>query len=148
MKNCLSFVKSTINYLQLKTLSFILELSTCRSQPRDTKTFLHPIVCIRAEHVQWPEKKRWTFFRCRTSWNVIMHSQIVIADEVPSLLIESFAIDHGFIGYPKGRNVERALGPSCPCFMCIPILIITINIESFLGCHISHSLGLYLLHQI
>ena len=38
---------------------------------------------------------------------------------------------HGFIGYPKGRNVERALGPSCPCVLCI-----------------SHSLGLYLLHQI
>ena len=32
---------------------------------------------------------------------------------------------------PKGRNVERALGPSCPCVLCI-----------------SHSLGLYLLHQI
>ena len=28
---------------------------------------------------------------------------------------------HGFIGYPKGRNVERALGPSCPCILCIPI---------------------------
>ena len=55
---------------------------------------------------------------------------------------------HGFIGYPKGRNFERALGPSCPCVLCIPIHIITINIESFLGCHISHSLGLYLLHQI
>ena len=38
---------------------------------------------------------------------------------------------HGFIGYPKGRNVERALGPSCPCVLCI-----------------SHSLGLHLLHQI
>ena len=38
---------------------------------------------------------------------------------------------HGFIGYPKGRNVERALGPSCPCVLCT-----------------SHSLGLYLLHQI
>ena len=38
---------------------------------------------------------------------------------------------HGFIGYPKGRNVETALGPSCPCVLCI-----------------SHSLGLYLLHQI
>ena len=38
---------------------------------------------------------------------------------------------HGFIGYPKGRNVERALGPSCPCVLCI-----------------SHSLGLNLLHQI
>ena len=24
---------------------------------------------------------------------------------------------HGFIGYPKGRNVERALGPSCLCFV-------------------------------
>ena len=47
---------------------------------------------------------------------------------------------HGFIGYPKGRNVERALGPSCPCILCIPIHIITINIEPFLGCHISHSL--------
>ena len=23
---------------------------------------------------------------------------------------------HGFIGYPEGRNVERALGPSCPVF--------------------------------
>ena len=55
---------------------------------------------------------------------------------------------HGFIGYPKGRNVQRALGPSCPCVLCIPIHIITINIESFLGCHISHSLGLYLPHQI
>ena len=55
---------------------------------------------------------------------------------------------HGFIGYPNGRNVERALGPSCPCVLCIPIHIITINIESFLGCHISPSLGLYLLHQI
>ena len=75
-----------ISSLQLKTLSFIFELSTCRYQPRDTKTFLHPIVCIRAEHVQWPEKKRWT------SWKVIMYCQIVIADEVPSLLIESFAI--------------------------------------------------------
>ena len=50
---------------------------------------------------------------------------------------------HGFIGYPKGRNE-----PSCPCVLCIPIHIITINIESFLGCHISHSLGLYLLLQI
>ena len=38
---------------------------------------------------------------------------------------------HGFIGYPKGRNVERALGPSCPYVLCI-----------------SYSLGLYLLHQI
>ena len=47
---------------------------------------------------------------------------------------------HGFIGYPKARNVERALGPSCPCILCIPIHIITINIEPFLGCHISHSL--------
>ena len=28
---------------------------------------------------------------------------------------------HGFIGYPKGRNVERALGSSCPCILCIPI---------------------------
>ena len=37
---------------------------------------------------------------------------------------------HGFIGYPKGRNVARALGPSCPCVLCI-----------------SHSLGLYLLHR-
>ena len=55
---------------------------------------------------------------------------------------------HGFIGYPKGRNVETALGPSCPCILCIPIHIITINIDSFLGCHISHSLGLYLLQQI
>ena len=26
---------------------------------------------------------------------------------------------HGFIGYPKGRNVERALGPSCPCVLCV-----------------------------
>ena len=55
---------------------------------------------------------------------------------------------HGFIGYPKDRNVERALGPSCRCILYIPIHIITINIESFLGCHISHSLGLYLLHHI
>ena len=38
---------------------------------------------------------------------------------------------HGVIGYPKGRNVERALGPSCPCVLCI-----------------SHSLGLYLLDQV
>ena len=38
---------------------------------------------------------------------------------------------HGFLGYPKGRNVERALGPSYTCVLCI-----------------SHSLGLYLLHQI
>ena len=60
----------------------------------------------------------------------------------------AFQNGHGFIGYPKGRNVERALGPSCPCVLCIPIHIITINIESFWGCHISHSLGLYLLHQI
>ena len=59
------------------------------------------------------------------------------------------AIDngHGFIGYPKGRNVERALGPSFPCALYIHIHIITINIESFLGCHISHSLGLYLLNS-
>ena len=29
---------------------------------------------------------------------------------------------HGFIGYPKGRNVERALGPSCPCvFLYFPL---------------------------
>ena len=31
----------------------------------------------------------------------------------------------------KGRNVERALGPSCPCVLCI-----------------FHPLGLYQLHQI
>ena len=31
---------------------------------------------------------------------------------------------HGFIGYPKGQNVERALGPRCPCVLCIPIHII------------------------
>ena len=62
--------------------------------------------------------------------------------------MEAFRKGHGFIGYPKARNVERALGPSCPCVLCIPIHIITINIESFLGCHISHSLGQYLLHQI
>ena len=36
---------------------------------------------------------------------------------------------HGFIGYPKGRNVDRALGPSCPCVLCI-----------------SHSLGLYYMY--
>ena len=36
---------------------------------------------------------------------------------------------HGFIGYPKGRNVETALGTSCPCVLCIPINIITLNIE-------------------
>ena len=59
-----------------------------------------------------------------------------------------YLFGHGFIAYPKGRNVERAQGPSCPCVLCIPIHIITINIESFLGYHISHSLGLYLLHQI
>ena len=40
-------------------------------------------------------------------------------------------IGHGFKGYPKGRNVERALEPSCPCVLCI-----------------SHSLGLYLLHHL
>ena len=32
-------------------------------------------------------------------------------------------IGHGFIRYPKGRNVERALGPSGPCVLCIPIHI-------------------------
>ena len=36
---------------------------------------------------------------------------------------------HGFIGYPEGRNVERALGLSCPCVLCI-----------------SHSLGLYYMY--
>ena len=29
---------------------------------------------------------------------------------------------HGFIGYPKGRNVERALGPSCPCVLCLNLV--------------------------
>ena len=42
-----------------------------------------------------------------------------------------FSDGHGFIGYPKGRNVEIALGPSCPCVLCT-----------------SQSQGLYLLHQI
>ena len=44
-------------------------------------------------------------------------------------LNELFPHGHGFIGYPKGRNVERALEPSCPCILCIPIHIITININ-------------------
>ena len=48
---------------------------------------------------------------------------------------------HGFIGYPKDRNVERALGPSCPCILCIPIHIITINIEPFLGCHTNDTIS-------
>ena len=44
---------------------------------------------------------------------------------------QTISFGHGFVGYPKGRNVERALGPSCPCVLCI-----------------SHSRGLYLLNQI
>ena len=32
---------------------------------------------------------------------------------------QTISFGHGFIGYPKGRNVERALGPSCPCVLCI-----------------------------
>ena len=76
---------------------------------------------------------------------------LIITEQLDLVLFNSVIASlfgHGFIAYPKGRNVERALGPSCPCVLCIPIHIITINIESFLGCHISHSLGLYLLHQI
>ena len=48
------------------------------------------------------------------------------------------------------RNITEFRGSCrmCPCVLCIPIYIITINIGSFLGCHISHSLGLYLLHEI
>ena len=72
----------------------------------------------------------------------------VTPDIRPVFCTFGFENGHGFIEYPKGRNFERALGPSCPCVLCIPIHIITINIESFLGCDISHSLGLYLLHQI
>ena len=80
--------------------------------------------------------------------------KIAIANNLTLVQPNEFIMDcdqrigHGFIGYPEGRNVERALGPSCPCVLCIPIHIITINIKSFLGCHISHSLGLCLLHQI
>ena len=53
----------------------------------------------------------------------------------------NFAEYHGI-----SRNITDFRGSCrmCPCVSCIPIHIITINIESFLGCHISHSLGLYL----
>ena len=37
-----------------------------------------------------------------------------MAKQYGELIIIGNKNGHGFIGYVKGRNVERALGPSCP----------------------------------
>ena len=50
---------------------------------------------------------------------------------------------HGFIAYPKGRNVERALGPSCPCVLCIPIYIISISNHSWVVTFLTHWESIY-----